>query len=167
MESLKKHRMVPGKEEPVEGPSSQIMWILRSKVLGKSSDTKQLMDQSAWQWQKEDKVMEGWNHPTVIWRAFLKQPPDSKDKLNARWDNIVGKEVDIYSTGGPRAANLLEWMDYSLGKSGAETTAALLFISHTRAVWKERCKSQYEGKELTRPSKVIVAESMNLSLELI
>ncbi|KAL3681068.1 hypothetical protein R1sor_024024 [Riccia sorocarpa] len=62
--------------------------------------------------------------------------------------------------------NILEWLEGTLRDHSTRLAPMLMFVSHTRAAWRERCKEQFEGKKEMRPPKQILEGSDNLTQEL-
>ncbi|KAL3686092.1 hypothetical protein R1sor_004114 [Riccia sorocarpa] len=122
-----------------------------------------------------ERILDGWWE--VRHQLFLKEAAPLLDdmkmvldlqlitKVETRWKSIQ-EALCVALPTRPTIGNLLERIDGSLRSLGQEVTLLLVFISHSRATWSERCKMHFEGKIATRPDKSIVTESIGLVGEL-
>ncbi|KAL3675269.1 hypothetical protein R1sor_025217 [Riccia sorocarpa] len=90
----------------------------------------------------------------------------SCNRVNRQWTQMSTALNKALPTSLPEG-NLMKWLEGILRNRRTRLAPLILFIVHTRAAWRERCKQQYKGKKELKPSKQILEDSATLTQELV
>ncbi|KAL2623374.1 hypothetical protein R1flu_003579 [Riccia fluitans] len=128
---------------------TQTVWAL-GQILERKDNAARIADPSLWRWDKEASQPKGWNKTTAEWREVLGRLDSDTDQLNKTWNGTK-----------------IEWLDGALRKKVFKVTLLLVLATYTRAIWKERCIKQFDGKRAARPITRILEEGCTVSRELV